>query len=206
MAGSRRTPADFKGRADAGRDFPYIKLLLSGILLAGFVAFLLFLKRGPQQEVGVGTTARPEASVQTTPDAREEPAKPRFEFYTLLPEKEVYVPETEVAKLPPRLPIRPREAVAPKPESSTPPADTSAGERYLIQVASFQDSSDAERVRAKLLLNGFRAALEPATIKGKRWYRVRVGPFEERDEMDRVRKRLKSKGMESIVVRLESAG
>ncbi|MCB1876735.1 MAG: SPOR domain-containing protein [Chromatiales bacterium] len=198
MTRARRTPLDFKKRADpeGERGFPFIKLLIVGILLAGFVAFLLFLRRGPQHEVRDPGGA----PIQATPTEEQTSSKPRFEFYTLLPEKEVYVPETEVAKLPPRLPPKPREKATEKPGATA--AVAQKGERYLIQVASFQDADDAERVKAKLLLNGFRAGLEPATIRGKRWYRVRVGPFDERDEIEKVRKRLKDKGMDSIVVRL----
>lgn len=124
--------------------------------------------------------------------------RPRFEFYKILPEMEVVVPEEEERALA----TKPK----PPPASSTPstPAKPATGsDRYLLQVASFQQHTEADRLKAQLALLGLQATIQTVEIHGgQTWHRVRVGPFSDRDEIASVRQRLQANGIEAVLLKL----
>ena len=135
--------------------------------------------------------------------------KPRFEFYTMLPEMEVAVPEEE---------LKPSTRPAPKPKApavSEPPAQlpdaqasttsaTPADPRYLIQVGSFSSANDAERLKANLALLGMQVRIQTVQINGANtWHRVRAGPFDSLDQVNEARRNLRSNNFESMVLKVK---
>ena len=122
------------------------------------------------------------------PEPKEADAsKPRFDFYTILPEREVKVPEWE-ATAPPE-PKSPSESE--RPPAAVPPAGPEASGSYMIQVGSFQRYQDADRVKARLALAGVSAGIQRVVINGSDvWYRVRVGPFNDLKSLQGARQRL----------------
>ena len=126
-------------------------------------------------------------------------AKPKFDFYNLLPDQEVLVPDEEierqVRKAPPPRPQEPQQA--------TPPKSAGSGKRYIVQVSSFRSSKDANTLKAKLGLLGLRARVNKANIKGSTWYRVQLGPYSNAAAMQDVRKQLASSGYQSLAIALK---
>lgn len=112
------------------------------------------------------------------------PAKPKYDFYSVLPEMEVVIPEAEVS------------AEAAKP--ATPAAD---GSRYFLQTGSFRTNADAEQMKARLALLGLRAQVVSVDINGQQWHRVRVGPYQSARELDDGRRTLQSSGLEAIALK-----
>jgi cell division protein FtsN len=56
-------------------------------------------------------------------------------------------------------------------------------EAFFVQVASFQNTEDADRQAARLKSKGYKVVIIKADIPGKgTWYRVRLGPY--RDSAD----------------------
>lgn len=53
-------------------------------------------------------------------------------------------------------------------------------ESYMIQVASFRNRYDAEKIRGSLVLKGFDARVVLISQAGMAWYRVIIGPFASR--------------------------
>jgi cell division protein FtsN len=53
---------------------------------------------------------------------------------------------------------------------------------YTIQVAALKTPTDAERIKGKLVLNGFHVGVMPVNTVNGRWYRVIVGPYAGIDE------------------------
>lgn len=116
------------------------------------------------------------------------PLKPKLEFYTLLTANHgasQLVP-------PPPPPVvavtktHPTAIVATKPPTTvdhvvTPTAkakvDSLAKASFTIQVAAFRLESDADQMKASLLLKGFNTTVSAVTSQGVTWFRVRVGPF-----------------------------
>jgi len=70
----------------------------------------------------------------------------------------------------------------------TNPADSLV--RWVVQVGSFSDSSNAERVVSQLKAEGMSAYQETVKTSSSSIFRVRVGPFLEREEALRVRQLL----------------
>ncbi len=78
---------------------------------------------------------------------------------------------------------------------------TSTQTRYYLQAGAFRSASDAESVKARILLLGLPAQVHQAQIDGGTINRVRVGPFTGIDEMNQARSTLGSEKIESTVVR-----
>lgn len=149
--------------------------------------------------------ARDAPTAQTAP-AR--PTKPRFDFHQILPEMEVVVSDEELSVPPPPEPVPPpkpprqQEAAKPKPPEpqEKPAAD---GASYLVQIASFRQTADAERLKAKLALLGVQARIQQVTVNGKAYHRVRAGPYRGKQEVNKTRAMLSGNGLESIAIKLK---
>lgn len=233
-------PRDYKNRANRKKKRPALSPLvgvLAGLLIGLFVAFLVYIKSRsePREPVYVQEILPPPAttsSAQAADDAHGEeatatppPPKPRFDFYTLLPEMEVVIPEEEIteslkqtaprpvttpppaspaSKTEPVAPLTATPAVTPKPVATPKPAApaTPTG-TYYLQVGSFSDGVKAERFKAELGMLGMQTSIQKVTINNKETYhRVRVGPFGTLDELDRTRQTLKKKGIDSTPIKV----
>ena len=112
-----------------------------------------------------------------------QPPKPRFDFYTLLPEQTI---EVEVA---PQEVDKPRATVS------------QSSERYLLQAGSFRQQEDAERRRAELLLLGLEPRVEEASGDNGRWYRVYLGPFDSRSKMAKARSLTANQDIDTLLLK-----
>ena len=229
-------PRDYKHRVNRRKRktlSPWLGVA-AGLLIGLFVAFLVYIKlqAKPDEPVYVQEILPPPAAATTQqdvheaesndPDATPPPPKPRFDFYTLLPEIEVVVPDEEIeqsrkplpavvapvteaaepaASEPPPAPA----ATAPEPAPVKPvakPAPAATG-TYYLQVGSFSDAGKADAFRAELALMGLQTSIQRVTINSKDTYhRVRVGPFGTLDELDRTRTRLNKKGLDSTPIKV----
>lgn len=121
--------------------------------------------------------------------ARVAPASPaededRFEFYEILPEFEVLVPDA---------PAEEGAAIATR---SLPPGS------YYLQAGSFRTHGDADRRKATLALLGVTSSIQRVTIDGDQTrYRVRIGPIREAAELDSLRARLEAEEIQTLAVR-----
>lgn len=194
---------DYKHRAapkKAARQPPSCMVwLLVGALLGGFVVGLAWLRFGGGAASGGGWIGagpakdRPAAAVAPEEGGDDHTPAFRFDFYDRLSKEEVVVPDDELVDDEP--PPRPGSAPA------APPT------RYLLQVGSFRQPADADRLKAQLTLLGFDAGVVKVRVDDRHdFYRVRVGPFAGRAAMDKARQRLTSNGYKSLVVRLGGQG
>jgi cell division protein FtsN len=134
----------------------------------------------------------PEDPPATPPVEAEQLALPKFDFYKILPEIEVKVPESELA-----------EPQATEGAADKTPESTEAGGTFILQVASFQDFNDADQAKAQLALQGVQATIQRVVINGQDvWHRVHVGPFSNLNDAQRTRTRLSQLGVNAIVLRL----
>lgn len=118
----------------------------------------------------------------------EKPGKPRYDFFTVLPEMEVIVPEEE-------LNVRSRpDATA---EAGGDPATD-----YLLQVGSFQNNGDAEQMKARLALLGIVAQVQRVTVNDATWHRVRIGPVSGARAAEDLRRQLSDNGIDSLVMEI----
>ena len=167
--------------------------LLAGVLLGlGLSAFVLLREAG---EGRAAPTPNPAAQAPRESEApvaqRAEPveAKPKYDFYTVLAEREVQIPDSELAAQAQR-------------EAATPPAN--ADERYLLQAGAFADGRDAEAVKARLALLGLVARVETGQVNGKPVHRVRLGPYATARELEGAKRQLAENGIrDAIAIRAD---
>ena len=169
-------------------------------LASGVLASLLAveLELGPRMlasfSQGLGTVG--EATVAGAPEERSS-AKPRFEFYHMLPEMEVAVPEEELVEPPRRGNASPSEAAA-RTAGPTP------GGVYVLQVGSFRRHEEAERLRASLALAGLEARIQTVAVDGEQaWHRVRLGPFSDLRRLNDARVRLREHDLQAMVLKIK---
>lgn len=183
--------------------------VISGLVIGLFVAFLVYIKmQSPPQPAAVyqesilPPTEKPRPAVEAPAPQPPATPKPRFDFYTLLPEMEVVVPDEEIA--PPPAPATRRPPVStPAPQPSNSPARATPAETYLLQVGSFRNGEQADRFRAELAILGLETSIQKVTIDNKDTYhRVRVGPFHDPVALNQARSLLKKQNIESRVIKL----
>jgi cell division protein FtsN len=104
----------------------------------------------------------------------------------------------ERAAPPPAAPM-PGPAVAERspPTGSSPARATERG-NYMLQAASFRSRSDADRLRAELLLLDLPANTGEVNVGNSVWYRVTVGPFPDQAATDLARERMRERNLTAI--------
>lgn len=190
--------------------------LLLGLLIAAAIAVYMmrsplpFIGGKPKPASGVAAVAKADPAPRTdgAADKSSDSAKPRFEFYKILPGKEDAVPD-RVAKPAARDPVRPEpQASAPSTPQAGNPTGTQAGNQqanYMIQAGSFQNPADADNMKAKLALLGMLSNVEPTPLPDKgTWYRVRLGPYTSLGEINHIRSQLAQNGIDATLIKLKA--
>lgn len=117
---------------------------------------------------------------------KSENTKRKFDFYTLLPELEIVIPEEEA---------RPLQK---KPVSKQAAATHKGG--YLLQAGSFQKINEADSLKARLALLGVEAHIQSVDVNNTKWHRVRIGPSSDRQALEQLRKRLRDNHIDTILM------
>ncbi len=193
MAARRKKATNRRGaRKKTSGGIPAWFWLLGGILIGLGTAVALMLKgylpelkqHSPAIDSKVTTEA---ALVEEDSTESVKPKKPRYDFFTVLPEMEVVVPEQQLR----------REA-----EPSSQPIAGTAQDKYVLQVGSFRNAADAEQMKARLALMGSIASIHTVTVNGQTWHRVRIGPFEGAREADEKRRMLSDNQIDTLVMKV----
>jgi cell division protein FtsN len=167
--------------------------LLTGILIGLGLAWYLFAKGYiPQPRGTVTDTAEPPgpapgATGEEVAPRSDEAKRSKYDFFTVLPEMEVVVPEQELSE----------SAQSASPQAAAP----GSGARYLLQVGSFREMADADQMKARLALLGVVARVQTVTVNGATWHRVRAGPVGSAREADDIRTRLAENDIDSLVLK-----
>jgi cell division protein FtsN len=176
-----------------------VKWMLVTALIIGFVVFLVYLKSpGVQKSAQLAqnqeTTAAEKPSKTETNNkvaAKQEPKEqkpqaPQFDFYTILPKKEMIVPDHEIK-------TRTREEQVGKNKKAS----------YVIQAGSSRDPKDADQLRAKLALMGIESKIQKAKVESAIWYRVKIGPYSQMGSVNTIMSRLQKNGMKPVITELD---
>ena len=192
-------PKDYKNRRKSSKKTKpargwlwFVSGLLIGVAGTLFAEFQeYFSAEGVVQAVREATSGDASDAPAKTgkKDSAKKSKRPRFEFYTMLPEMEIAVPENELT------------------------ANTTAATRqaesknvtYVLQAGSFRDFAQADRLKAELALIGMPVKIQTVSIEGgKKWHRVRVGPFSNLQSLNEARKELQSNGLKVMVLKVRT--
>ncbi|MDH2919079.1 MAG: SPOR domain-containing protein [Sideroxydans sp.] len=195
-------------KSSTGSGSPLMVGLLVGLMVGMAIAAGLawYLMKSPSGFISKPPAPRIAAEpVKALPPAASavSDGKPRFEFYKVLtdkPDATVGLPN-QAAKV--VTPAAPTAAIKPAPVVVK--TDTAAAKQtYYLQVGAFANADDAEKLKAKLSLQGMDVAVQSVTIPDKGVLnRVRTGPYQGADEMNKARAALKLSGTESTPVRIQ---
>lgn len=193
--------------------------LVLGVLLS-FLVYLATLAPGPTRPA-VPPVANATPQQKAAPGAPQ--SKPKFTYYTELPQITTERPAqnpADAGQEPPSAapaPAKPAPATAATAETSAPAAtripaektpDTAASEpippvevaepvALTLQAGAFRDAADASRRRADITLLGYPARVETvAGAASSARYRVQVGPFEDAASLADARNALADQGIE----------
>ncbi len=120
----------------------------------------------------------------TTDTGAEEPGK-AYDFYDMLPKFEMVVPEKDKD-------VRPDTKSIPETRRGT----------YVLQAGSYKNFADADRVRAKLALQGVESKVQKVSVDNDTWHRIRIGPISKLDELNRLRQILRKADVDVLVIRV----
>ena len=224
---AKKKPAPKRGasryQAPAKQPIPGWLWLVIGLTVGAFIVFLMKLEPGKGDDVKRVKQERQKASkiaeANKTPPSPTQPVKPKYDFYTLLPESEVIVPPEAVPEktLPtpqtaPVAPVTPAEAakidtaraqaalsgITPPPPP--PVVKPAAVTQFFLQAGSFRKEADADKVRAQIILLGQAVSVESGTVRDETWYRVLVGPFSNREQLTSAQKQLAGSGFSNLLL------
>ena len=115
----------------------------------------------------------------------EEPPERRFDFYDMLPNFEVIIPEQE-----------------PDVSQDLGPQAVLQPGIYVLQAGSFTEFVDADRRRAQLALQGIESRIQRVSIDDQTYHRVRIGPIRDLEELNSMRSRLREAQIDVLRIRL----
>ncbi|WLD57911.1 SPOR domain-containing protein [Salinispirillum sp. LH 10-3-1] len=169
-----------------------------------FAGFLYLLSQQPAGEplrLELPTLSSGTASTTPSTAPRPEPTRPapapapsrqeQLEFYTLLQQTDVLVPDSDLVL---------RERPAPG-TPTAPGTETAPLAQYMVQVASFSRRTDADALRAQLILEGLTSAHITQADLGDRgvFHRVMIGPVSGSREAAGVANTLERMGLQGLV-------
>jgi cell division protein FtsN len=201
-------PKDFARAAPRGRllktggrswKWPFF----SGLTLGLLVAVGVYLADRGQLDWRVLFGEKAEQGGVAAPRPAAVP-RPRFDFYTILPEMEVVIPESDSPA--PDYRGNGSSSAAPEPQAVSPiPAQLpAAGGGFILQAGSFRSAADADALKATLALSGLEANVQRVSINNDTYHRVRLGPFPSMESASQARNRLAQSGVQSLLLRLKN--
>ena len=241
---AKKKPAPKRGasryQAPAKKPVPGWVWMVCGLVIGGFIAFLMQLEPGRkdiQRETAESKKAASEHPQPNTPATAPQPVKPKYDFYTLLPESQVEVPEGAIPEeqkpgtAP--VPLTPEQEAeralalleGREPPKITPPAATSEADKatadkaatdktaakaeaakaapttqFFLQAGSFRNQSDADKLRAQIILLGQNVQIESGKVREETWHRVLVGPYASREQLASAQKQLAGNGFSNLLL------
>jgi len=184
---ARRKAKRKKARPAKPKPMPGWVWMFIGLAVGLSVAAAIYVKdrqpRDAQPTAKSAGSTSPQGKTKSGTPAEETPR--RFEFYEMLPNFEVVIPEEDqaVRRESPSLPVE-------------------APGIYVLQAGSFSSYADADRMKAQLALLGVVSRIQKISIDDKVYHRVRVGPVDSLDRLNSLRQQLHQAQIEAIVIRV----
>lgn len=187
MKNRRLTSRDYKGARSGNLEWRRWREF--GIGLAAGLAVALFIyvsdHRGGQTAEVVTPAPRKRAAASAEAAPISASTDTDYTFYHTLPNFEVVVSEKE------------RTARVEGNSKVVQPGT------YFLQVGSYREQAEAERVRTQLARLNITASVQRVAVDSDVWHRVRVGPIKDLEQLNKLRAQMKAADLSSLVVKLE---
>jgi cell division protein FtsN len=125
------------------------------------------------------------ASSEPTPEsAQSGDSGTEFDFYEVLPKLEVEVGKDNA-------------------DSSSAAGAIDAPGSYILQVGSYRNFADADRMRARLAIQGIESSIQKISIDRPEdvWHRVRIGPINNLNKLEDTRRKLREAQIDALVIK-----
>ena len=163
-------------------------MLLTAVIILFAVGLVYLLTMAFKKDEKAMTPLVLEKTTEVKPESEVKlgPKIPQFDFYTILPDKEVIVPEYEIK-------TRAREERVGKAKET----------HYIMQAGSFKTFKEAEQLRLKLATMGIESKIDKGKLGDVNWYRVKMGPYTQTDSVNTIRARLRQNGIDILITEQE---
>lgn len=192
-------PRDYaKKSSKTKKPLPGWLWMTGGLVIGLFVALLVYINEHQQKDNTPTISGVIEGFQKDIKEARkvanqgalksgaEKKSSQSFDFYTILPELEVAIPDLKLS-------------------SDTETHANEGKDKYILQAGSFRKYEVAHRLKGNLAMLGVAADIQTVTINDKdTWHRIRIGPFSSLRKLDQTRRRLQKNGVHSIVLKIKS--
>lgn len=160
-----------------------------GWFVLGIVAGFAAIKGWPlllQAEKNAGThTGKTAAGTPATHTAPAAGTATHFDFYKMLPSFQVVIPGQDKE-------VKSGNAETPVSQPGS----------YILQVGSFPNYADADKMKATLALQGIESNIQSVQVNnGSTWNRVRIGPIKDLKELNDVRAKLAQDRIEPLIIK-----
>jgi len=220
----KRTRSRSHKSVSAEKTLPGWVWLISGVVIGGFVSFIVYLKLSvPVGPASNGDTAKLIAEQKTpakteaeTPKAdsnqqrEEQPQKKdqekgELEFYKILTHREPLFPDNktdEQNKTPSQGEGggqgQEKNVALPQIKSSKP---AKVKYLYTLQVGSFLEFKDADKRKANLALLGIGSRIHAIKTRNVTHYRVMVGPYDDLERIQKIDVEMKANNIKTLLLR-----
>jgi cell division protein FtsN len=161
--------------------------MLFGLGLGLLVALVVYLRADRADDSSASAPPQPaRTAAPRAPADQPEPSRDdRFDFYDVLPQLEVVIPEVDSL-----------------PRADAPVRAVEEPGSYVLQVGSFTTLGDADRMKANLALLGIESRIQRVTIDDDVYHRVRIGPIGDLEELNQTRRRLRDARIEWLLMKV----
>jgi cell division protein FtsN len=188
---AKLTARDYKSSQRRALDLRRYREFGYGVALGVVLAAVAFVYLGAKthKNADVADAPRPDphraAPADTDPSAGTGKSQ-KYDFYEMLPNFEVVVPEKD------------KDVKRDLPAT----ANVERPGVYMLQAGSYRNEADAERVRKQLAMMGVEAKVERVAVDTDVWHRVRVGPISNLDELNKKRHQLQAAELDALLIRV----
>lgn len=185
----RRPSATRRGKSKQLPTWVFIGIgVLVGLFVGGLIQLVINRTNAPDSGIrALFESSKQQEKKVALPDKSKKikQSKPKYDFYTILPEIEVVIPEG----------------------SKEPLRTTKTGENlsYVLQAGSFARFEDADRLKAALALSGLLANIQKVSIENRgEFHRVRLGPYRDYAQLQKSDAQLRSMGIKALRLKIRN--
>jgi cell division protein FtsN len=182
-----------KASAPIKNRFSNVFSFFTGLSVGLFIAVIVYFYGHNATIKSNNTLLVSESVTEKTTEVNDESIaqlpEPQFDFYQILPNKEVNISEWES--------VEEEEVIAKNNDKRQPTM-------FVLQVGSFKEYQSADEIKAKLALMGVTADIQRVVINGQDVrHRVRVGPYKNTNKLQQTRDRLLANDLDFMLLKLK---